>query len=83
MNASELAKKWLKLVQPKNRNFNFSKWCGYIQRLLKKYNSREIKEAMETFHYHYPFSGIESFSYNCGRIIKYNRSKKSRSNPKL
>ena len=75
-NSKELAKKWLVLVEPTNRTFNFSKWCGVLQNLLKKYNSEEISNAMEIFHYHYPFSGIESFAYKCGRIIKYNRINK-------
>jgi len=83
-NASDLAKRWLVLVQPTNRTFNFGKWCGVLQNLLKKYNSEEISNAMDLYHYYYPFStSILGFASYCKRMIKYNRTKKSKSKEKV
>ena len=84
MNSCDLAKKWLVLTNPKTRHFNFGKWCGILQNLLKRYNSDEIEEAMEMYHFYYPLAtSILGFANYCKRMIKYNRTKKGKNKEKV
>ena len=77
MNSCDLAKKWLVLTNPKTRHFNFAKWCGVLQRLLKRYNSDEIKNAMNMYHFYYPLAtSILGFESYCKRIIINERRKR-------
>ena len=74
MNAKQLATKWVNLK--KISNANWGKLCGIFQNLLKRYNSEEIREAIDKYIFYYPYSKIEGFVGYCGRIIKNERTKK-------
>jgi len=74
MNATELAKIWIK--KRNEQNPNFPKFCGIFQNLLKKYNSDEISNAMLKYIFYYEYGKIEGFSTYCKRIIINERRKR-------
>lgn len=73
MNAVDLAKIWIQKRKPKEVSWGLI--CGIMSNLLKRFDSRDILDAMTKYIFYYEHGTIKGFALNCPRLIKWKRVK--------